>query len=127
MTDSSKTFKQMSDEIQQYLAERGWDKLPSKDLAISISLEAGELLEHYQWSHNQIEDKQSIEDELADILIYCFEFAQMNNIDISAAMAHKLDKVKLKYPAKLFKEGLDSEAAKDTYNKIKQQHRTEQA
>src|SRR5690606_37362334 len=80
-----------------------WTDNQARDLAISISLEANELLEHYQWSGKPVGDKTALAEELADIFIYGFEFAQNNGIDIAAAIDDKLQKAAIKYPAEKFK------------------------
>jgi dCTP diphosphatase len=63
-------------EIRDYLVERGWDNLRPGDLAKSISIEAAELLEIFQWSNETLEDvkndpekTEKIKKELADVLI----------------------------------------------------------
>jgi NTP pyrophosphatase (non-canonical NTP hydrolase) len=97
------TFQEISVLIWNFLQARDWHELPSRSLAISISLEANELLEHYQWSDNPVGDREALAAELADIFIYGFEFAQQNNIDIAEAIRKKLDKQGQKYPADAFK------------------------
>lgn len=93
--------------IRQFRDERDWMQFHNpKNLAISISLEAAELLEHFQWrsfeeseAHCRNEDaRQEIADEMADIAIYLTEMADNLGIDLLAAMASKLDKNAAKYP-----------------------------
>lgn len=107
MATSSKqtdaTFQEVLDKIWHHLEERDWDTLPSRSLAISISLEANELLEHYQWNDKAVGDKEALAGELADILIYSFNFAERNGIDIPQAIEKKLAKTAKKYPASDFK------------------------
>lgn len=100
---SDATFEAISQLIRKHLEERDWLNNPSRGLAISIALEASELLEHYQWQDEAIGDKQALAEELADILIYAFQFAIKNDIDIPAAIQQKLKKSAEKYPAELFK------------------------
>jgi NTP pyrophosphatase (non-canonical NTP hydrolase) len=71
-------MKKLEQDIKQYLEERGWDKLKPGDVAKSISIEAGELLELFQWENpsldevkNNPEKVKQIEKELADIMTYC--------------------------------------------------------
>lgn len=97
------TFQEVTDTIYTYMKERDWDQQPSRSLAISIALEAGELLEHFQWSDKSRGTTDEIAAELADILIYAFHFAIVENIDIPGAMMEKLEKQAKKYPAKKFK------------------------
>lgn len=97
------TFKEIADIIQKHLEERGWESNPPRGLATSIALEASELLEHYQWADEPVGSSDELGSELADIFIYAFQFAQVNNIDIPAAIVKKLDEAAKKYPAESFK------------------------
>lgn len=101
---SDKSFKEISQIITDYLTARDWQNNPSRSVAISIVLEATELLEHYQWSDKPVGSKKEIGSELADILIYAFQFAHTNEIDIAQAIIDKLEVTKKKYPAEAFKD-----------------------
>jgi NTP pyrophosphatase (non-canonical NTP hydrolase) len=107
------------------LDERDWrfDKSNARGLPISISLEAAELLEHYQWNDKPVGDEAELASELADIFIYGFEFAQVYDINIAEAIEQKLEKQSKKYPKETFNaENNDREAwvkAKIAYNKRK--------
>jgi len=109
---SDKTFEQISQRIYEHLLERDWHDNPSRGLAISIALEANELLEHYQWSDKPVGSREDLAEELADIMIYAFEFAHANNIDIPQAIEKKLQKAALKYPAEKFKGKTDDDRTK---------------
>lgn len=100
---SDATFDQIHQLIYKHLAERDWLDNPARSVAISIALEANELLEHYQWQDKPVGDKQALAEELADIFIYGFQFAHQNGIDIPTAIRQKLEKAAKKYPAKDFK------------------------
>jgi len=115
--------------IKKYLKARKWDKLAPADLAKSLSIEASELLEHFQWGNPTPEeikkDKEKyldIQSEVADVFIYCLDMADRLGFDLEKATEAKLKKVEEKYPAKLFKE---SEAIPGTelYWKIKKEYR----
>ena len=68
---AKQTFEEVSETIMKYIGERGLDKTNTdRGIAISISLEANELLEYFQWSEENFGTKQDIASELADILIY---------------------------------------------------------
>lgn len=98
------TFEQAQDAVMQHVRERGWDKAnTSRGLAISISLEASELLEYYQWSEDNFGSKDDIGSELADIIIYAIQFADKNDINISEEVMKKLEKSAKKYPVEMFK------------------------
>lgn len=100
---SNSTFNEIQSEINSHLQERDWLDNDSRSLAISLSLEASELLEHYQWSKDAVGSKDDLAGELADIFIYAFEFANKNGIDVPTAIRHKLAKAAQKYPAHDFK------------------------
>lgn len=82
--------------------EREWGQFHNpKDLAISISLEASELLESFQWSGADLEvpDKQGhMIEELADISIYCIYLADALGVDLADAICGKIDANRGKYP-----------------------------
>lgn len=83
--------------------ERSWSLFHNpKDIAISISIEAAELLEVFQWSGDDLEvtDKsEHTKEELADILIYCIYMADRIGADIPEIISKKIDEDKKKYPA----------------------------
>ena len=103
--DKNTTIEELKILVQQFIDSRDWQQFHNpKDLAISISLEAAELLELFQWQQNpvmtaQIQRKQ-IRYELADIVIYCLSFASTCNIDITAAIKSKMKINDNKYPIK---------------------------
>jgi dCTP diphosphatase len=97
------TFEDINTLIWDHLVARDWHRGEARSYAISIALEANELLEHYQWSSTPVGTEEELAAELADIFIYCFEFAQTNNIDIAQAIRQKLKKASEKYPAGAFK------------------------
>lgn len=118
------TFQEISDRIYNHLKKRDWHNNQSRGLAISIALEAAELLEHYQWQDDSIGSKDDLAAELADIFIYAFQLAQNNNIDIPKAIIAKLEKTTKKYPTKDFKGKNEAEQNKAWLeNKLK--HRKE--
>ena len=95
-------LKQLTEKILEFRDERDWKKFHNpKDLALSISLEASELLENFQWKTNDeaIEMKiENMKDELADILIYSILFANETGINIEEVIEKKIIKNKKKYP-----------------------------
>ena len=88
--------------ILDFRDSRDWKQYHSgKDLSISISLEASELLEIFQWSKEEVDklDKiENIKEELADILIYCMMLADYYNLDVDEIIESKLIKNLKKYP-----------------------------
>jgi NTP pyrophosphatase (non-canonical NTP hydrolase) len=87
--------------INQFRDERNWRQFHNeKDLAISISIEANELLELFQWKTPE-ESKKNLErlkEELADVLIYSYMMADNLGFDIDEIIAEKLIKNSQKYP-----------------------------
>jgi NTP pyrophosphatase (non-canonical NTP hydrolase) len=88
--------------ILNFRDERNWKQYHNeKDLAISISIEANELLENFQWksSEEAVKDsKQNIKEEMADILIYLVQLADKMDIDLEEEVLEKMKKNALKYP-----------------------------
>lgn len=89
--------------VTEFRDERGWNGNHSpKDLAISVSLEANELLENFQWRSNEqalANPKQNINEEMADVLIYLVQMADVLDVDLEQEVYRKLEKNALKYPA----------------------------
>ncbi|WP_282919989.1 nucleotide pyrophosphohydrolase [Ignavigranum ruoffiae] len=96
------SIKILVDKVNQFRDERNWRQFhKEKDLAISISLEANELLELFQWhsSEEVIQNNQNeLKEELADVLIYCFMLADNLNFDVEKIIEEKLVKNAIKYP-----------------------------
>jgi len=102
------------------------------DIAKSISIEAAELLELFQWTNQNLaevkKDKEKIElikKEIADVLIYCFNMTTLLGLDTGKILLDKLEKAKKKYPAHLFKNRSkdDDPGSEPIYWKIKKEHR----
>ena len=101
----------LASKIRDFAMEREWDKFHSpKNIASSISVEAAELLEIFQWSKghswNEFSDqslRNKTEDELADIFIYLVRFADLANIDLEKAAWRKVEKNAIKYPVSKFR------------------------
>ncbi|RFB12750.1 nucleotide pyrophosphohydrolase [Bacillus sp. HNG] len=95
-------FDQLIEEIVDFRDERDWQKFHNpKDLAISLSLEASELLENFQWkkSEEAEEDKMdNIIDELADVVIYALLMSSELEINLEQAIKEKIRKNRQKYP-----------------------------
>ncbi len=88
---------QVLEQLRQFVAERDWKQFHTpENLAKSISIEAAELLELFQWGSDA--DKASIKDELADVLTYCILLADQYGLDPYELVIEKLEKTKEKYP-----------------------------
>ena len=103
MLDKKLTLKDLKSKVENFVNERDWEQFHDpKNLAMSISIEAAELMEIFQWSSNdesfKIMDTKDSRihaiEEVADILIYTIAFCNRNNIDISEAILNKLKKNK---------------------------------
>jgi NTP pyrophosphatase (non-canonical NTP hydrolase) len=89
--------EKLMQEIKQFNEERDWDQFHSpENLAKSISIEAGELLECFQWNNNY--DKEEVCEELADVFTYCIQMAMKLDVDPEEIILKKLDKTRKKYP-----------------------------
>jgi len=123
-------MKNFEQKIAKYLKARGWDDLRPGDLAKSISIESGELLELFQWDNPELavikknkERREAVAKELADVMIYCFDLSVSMGFDTEKILVNKLNKAIKKYPAKLMK-GQSKEPGTDkAYWEIKKQHR----
>ena len=91
--------------IRQFRDARDWLQFHNpKDLAVSIAIEAAELMEEFQWKSGEeskryaAENRERIADEIADVAIYLLELTDVLEIDLAAAINSKLDKNEKKYP-----------------------------
>lgn len=85
-------------ELRDLVREREWSQFHSpENLAKSISIEAGELLECFQWG-GDVDHARAI-GELADVLTYCYLFADRLGVDADEVVANKLTSTRSKYPA----------------------------
>ena len=103
-------IKELQEKINRWVSERGWEKFQKpKDLAISLSLEAAEVLEHFQWKNDKdvkkhlSENKSVVADELADVAIYLLKLADKTDVNLGEAIVQKLIKQAKKYPIKTVK------------------------
>ena len=90
--------KQTIKRILQFTIDRDWDQFHSPaNLAKSISIEANELLECFQWSEDNY-DLEHVKEELADVLVYCVDMLDKLNLDADEIVNAKMDKNEAKYP-----------------------------
>lgn len=84
--------------IDKFNKDRDWDKFHSPaNLAKSISIEANELLECFQWNENEYDNK-SVKEELADVINYCLQMAIVLNVNPIEIVNDKMDLNEKKYP-----------------------------
>ncbi len=95
-------FEEATLKALSFREERDWSQFHNpKDLAISINLEAAELLEIFQWSGTDLSaasKTSEIKEELADVVIYCIYMADKLGINIADAISEKIDTNNKKYP-----------------------------
>lgn len=98
-------IKTITFKIKKFRDERDWMQFHDpKNMAISIIIEASELLEHFQWKTKEevqqclMSNKNEVEEEIADIAMYLFELADNLGINLINAMEEKLKKNAKKYP-----------------------------
>lgn len=101
--------------INKFRDDRNWRQFHNeKDLAISISIEAAELLEIFQWktSEEATQDFEHLKEEIADVLIYSYMLADNLGLDIDEIIKEKLEKNNMKYSVK------ESKDSKKKYNEL---------
>lgn len=100
------------EEIDKFNKERDWGKFHSpENLAKSIAIEAGELLECFQWDGENY-DNEEVCEELADVFTYCIQMAMKLEVDPKEIILNKLEKTKKKYPVE------KSKGISTKYNKL---------
>ena len=104
-------IRALTQEIIQFSEERDWEQFHSPvNLAKSIAIEAGELLECFQWSDTA--DISAVEEELADVLNYCLQLAAKMNMDPAEIIRKKIKRNAEKYPVE------KSKGRSDKYDKL---------
>ena len=91
-------LEQVKQRIDKFNKDRDWDQFHTPaNLAKSISIEANELLECFQWSDSNY-DIESVKEELADVMNYCIQMSMVLGVDIFDIINDKMDKTEKKYP-----------------------------
>jgi len=107
MTDATTTFAETKARVLAFARERDWEQFHApKNLSMALAAEAAELMEHFLWatpeqSHGiarEAAKRQKIEEELADVVIYALEFANITGLDVAAAVEAKMAANARKYP-----------------------------
>ena len=89
-------LKTLEEAMHAFVASKGWYETDSprpqtpKNLAVSLVLEAGEVLEHFQWSED-LKDPDALAGELADVMLYLLQLASITEIDLGQAVMDKLE------------------------------------
>lgn len=104
-------MEKVKNAIKEFNEERDWDQFHSpENLAKSIAIESGELLECFQWNSNY--DKEEVCSELADVMNYCILLADKLDVDIETIILDKLEESRKKYPVE------KSKGVSTKYNKL---------
>lgn len=107
MTDTSTTIADLKSRVLAFARERDWEQFHApKNLSMALAAEAGELMEHFLWTTPEQSQavardaakRSKIEDELADVVIYSLEFANITGMDVAAAIERKMAENAKKYP-----------------------------
>jgi NTP pyrophosphatase (non-canonical NTP hydrolase) len=105
--DHTATVQDLKSAVRKFISARDWDSFHNpKNVAMSIAIEAAEIMEHFQWisieegrqKMQEPELRAEVADELADVMIYCLSFANACNIDVSQAIQMKLDRNETRFP-----------------------------
>lgn len=106
MDDETTTLARLKEWTDRFAAERGWqNRRTLKNLSMAIAAEAAELMEHFLWENGESGPEAlrdpvraaSIGNEVADILIYVLEFANVAHIDLTGAVAAKIGKNAIRF------------------------------
>lgn len=105
--DKETKIQQMKDLLMKFREDRGWGKFHDpKNLAEAISIEASELQEHFLWKtsdesveklKNDKKFREEVGEELADVIMYCLNFANSTEIDVATIIKDKIEKNAKKY------------------------------
>lgn len=111
-SDDETTVGALRRAVEAFVADRDWQPFHSpKNLAMSVAIEAAELMERFQWLTPQEAeqavqcppDREAVADELADVAIYLFSLCNALSLDLTQAMQSKLRLNALRYPAAEFR------------------------
>lgn len=96
MKDNGLTIKDLTERMHELVKSKGWYEKDSKrpqtprNLAISLSLEAAEILKHFQFT-DEIKDKEELGSELANVTLYLLQLASISGIDLEEAVLKKIE------------------------------------
>lgn len=107
LTDSATTLGELKARVFAFAQERDWEQFHSpKNLSMALAAETGELMEHFLWATPERSQeitrdpakRAKIAEELADVVIYALEFANITGLDVAAAIEAKMAANAKKYP-----------------------------
>jgi NTP pyrophosphatase (non-canonical NTP hydrolase) len=112
MTDADTTVATLRDVMRTFVAERDWHKYHTpRNLAASVCVEAGELLELFQWTTqdeavrkttDESDFRRAVGEEMSDVLMYLISLANSMDLDLASAVEAKMIKNRKKYPSEKF-------------------------
>ena len=101
----ARDLRELRDALRSFAQARDWDRFHSpKNLAMALNVEAGELLEHFQWLGEEqsrrvdADTKQALAHEMSDVLLYLVQLADKLDVDLLEAASDKIKVNALKYP-----------------------------
>lgn len=107
LTDGKTTLAELKARVLAFARERDWEQFHApKNLSMALAAEAAELMEHFLWAEpaasraiaDEPAKRKKIEEEIADVVIYALEFANMTQIDLAAVIETKMAMNAKKYP-----------------------------
>ena len=107
LTDSATSVAELKSRLLAFVRERDWEQFHApKNLSMALAAEAGELMEHFLWATpeqskaiaTEPAKRAKIAEELADVVIYALEFANITGLDVAAAIEAKMAANAKKYP-----------------------------
>lgn len=109
--DTDTSIEQLKALVRVFVEERKWQQFHSpKNLSMALSVEAAELMEHFQWlTINESMEipkdpakREAVGEELADVLCYCLAMANVLELDVATTVQNKMEKNRTKYPVERF-------------------------
>jgi dCTP diphosphatase len=111
MTDKP-DLERLAKRIAAFCDERDWNRYHNpKNISMSVAIEAAELMEIFQWltldesseAALSVEERKRVEEEVADVIIYCIRMSQILHFNLLEAINCKIDKNEIKYPIDIIK------------------------
>ena len=112
MTDQEMTVEGLRAQVAEFVTAREWEPFHSpKNLSMALSIEAAELMEHFQWISMEESSRisadprklEAVGEELADVLCYALALANTLEIDVATTLAAKMKKNAIKYPVEKYR------------------------
>ncbi len=106
MTDQNTNIQELKNQVSKFVQEINWEEFHNpRNLSMNIAIKSSELMEIFQWLNEKeswdimsSSEATHLEEELADVMVYCLSLANQLDIDISTAIEEKIKKNSIKYP-----------------------------